>query len=129
MCYLCNTCRKIGEKEAFRKKRRNEKSIVVKKAKNKMIDDSTMMSDRSLPSSTVIDQQRPISVQKAMVIPALQNQQKLGTPSSPGISKENSPRLVPPQNYIPGVTPRINTKTIVYRDGQEHITEATNIPT
>jgi len=71
MCYLCNTCRKIGEKEAFRKKRRNEKSIVVKKAKNKIIDDSTMMSDRSLPSSTVIDQQRPISVQKAMVIPAI----------------------------------------------------------
>lgn len=87
-----------------------------------------MMSDRSLPSSTVIDQQRPISVQKAMVIPALKKQ------ISPGVSptqaqKENSPRLPSPQQYIPGVTPRINTKTIVYRDGQEYVTEATNVPT
>ena len=26
MCFLCNKCREVGEKEAIRKKRRNEKS-------------------------------------------------------------------------------------------------------
>ena len=88
-----------------------------------------MMSDRSLPSSTVIDQQRPISVQKAMVIPALKNQIMPWMSPSQTIPKENSPRLVPPQQYIPGVTPRINTKTVVYRDGKEYVTEATNVPT
>ena len=76
-----------------------------------------MMSDRSLPSSTVIDQQRPISVQKAMVIPALQSQTRPVASPSPRVSRENSPRLPPNQPYIPGVTPRINTKTIVYRNG------------
>jgi hypothetical protein len=130
-CYICNMCRKIGEKEAYRKKRKAEiplakKPEYVKNTKKQIIDDSTMMSERSLPSSTVIDQQKPITVKKQMVIPA---RKSILSPSKV-INKENSPRMSPSNTaYVPGVTPRIHTKTIVYQNGKEHVTEHTNVPT
>lgn len=55
-----------------------------------------MISERSLPQSTVIDQQQPITVQKEFIIPKKKSDANQETLPSPPLSKKNTPQLLTP---------------------------------